>query len=70
METFYQNNRQDGRTYIETPRINQFVNIKHSKNFSGRQRFKYVRQIMEDVGCNIYVDIKRLAQNRRNKRIA
>ena len=31
----------------------------------GRQRLKEVKQIMDDVGCSGYCEIKRLAQNRK-----
>lgn len=34
------------------------------KNCRGRQRLQYATQILEDVGCKKYVEIKRLAQDR------
>lgn len=40
------------------------------KNGRGRQRLQYATQIVEDVGCKKYVEMKRLAQDRRKWRTA
>ena len=34
------------------------------KNCRGRQRLEYIQQIIEDVGCQCYSEMKRLAQER------
>jgi len=38
------------------------------KNCRGRQRFEYIQQIAEDVGCQSYSEMKRLAQDRNSWR--
>ena len=38
------------------------------KNCRGRQRFEYIQQIAEDVGCHSYSEMKRLAQDRNSSR--
>lgn len=40
------------------------------KNCRGRQRFEYIQQIAEDVGCHSYSEMKRLAQDRNSWRAA
>lgn len=40
------------------------------RNRRGGQRLEYVKQTIEDVGCNGYVKMKRLTQDRRRWRIA
>lgn len=40
------------------------------KNCRGRPRQEYVAQIIQDVGCERYVEMKRLAQNRKKWRSA
>ena len=45
--------------------INVDINILEGtlgrKRYRGRPRLQYVQQIMEDVGCGRYVDVKRSA---------
>jgi hypothetical protein len=40
------------------------------KNCRGRQRLQHVTQIFENVGCKNYVEMKRLAHDRRKGRTA
>jgi hypothetical protein len=40
------------------------------RNYSGRPWLAYIEQIMEDVNCTTYVEMKRKAERRRERRDA
>ena len=46
------------------------VGIVEGRNRKGRQRIEYVKQIIDDVGCIGYCEMKRLAQDRNGWRAA